>query len=102
MHIEVVERDRSLILRVEGELDIATAPSLDTQLERAQMLDVTTIVVDLDEVGFIDSSGLEVLIRHAALSSSDGGRLRLTKGSAQAQRLFELTGTSDRLPFIES
>jgi anti-anti-sigma factor len=59
------------------------------------------IVVDLDEVGFIDSSGLHVLLRHAASSSRDGARLRLTKGSQQAQHLFTLTGAIDHLPFVD-
>jgi anti-anti-sigma factor len=74
---------------------------LDEQLEHAAESNATLIVVDLDEVGFIDSSGLHVLLRHATRSSQDGRRLRLTRGSQQAQRLFRLTGTIDRLPFVD-
>ncbi len=102
MRIDVVECDGSRILRVEGEIDIASAPLLEAELERAQGSDAETIVVDLDEVDFIDSTGLHVLIRHSALSSQNGGRLRLTEGSKQVQRLFRLTGTTDHLPFLSA
>jgi anti-anti-sigma factor len=102
LQIDVVECDGSLTLRVEGEIDIATAPLLEEELERAQGSDAETIVVDLDQVDFIDSTGLHVLIRHSALSSQNGGRLRLTEGSKQVQRLFRLTGTMDHLPFLKT
>lgn len=100
MNIDVVERDGSLILIVDGDIDLGTAPMLDQELAQAQAGDHATIVVDLDQVSFIDSTGLHVLLKHAALSSQNGNRLRLTRGSAQVQRLFELTGTSDHLPFL--
>jgi anti-sigma B factor antagonist len=100
LNVDVVERDGSLILIVDGEIDIGTAPMLDQELARAQAGDQATVVVDLDQVSFIDSTGLHVLIKHATISSQNGNWLRLTHGSPQVQRLFELTGTSDHLPFL--
>lgn len=97
--IDTVERGDSLVLRVEGELDISTAHLLDEALVRAQDTDAARIVVDLIAVSFIDSTGLHVLIKHA-LADESRGRIRLTKGSPQAQRLFELTGALDYLPFV--
>jgi anti-sigma B factor antagonist len=96
--IQVVEHDHTLILRVSGELDLSTAPLLDEQLERADAADVTSVLVDLDQVEFIDSSGLQVLIARVA-SNSNGKRYSLTRGSRQVRRLFEVAGVMDRLPF---
>jgi anti-anti-sigma factor len=95
--IDTVGRDGSLVLVVEGELDIATSHLLDEALERAVSTDALSIVIDLGAVSFIDSTGLHVLIRHAQESRP---RIRLTKGSAQVQRLFELSGALDYLPFV--
>jgi anti-anti-sigma factor len=97
--IDTVERGGSLVLVVHGELDIATSPLLDEALVRALDTDATRIVVDLLAVSFIDSTGLHVLIKHAR---PEGGqaRVRLTKGSPQTRRLFELTGAFDFLPFL--
>ena len=99
LRIDAVERGASLVLVVEGEVDITTSHLLDEALERAQATDATSIVVDLLAVSFIDSTGLHVLIKHAGAADSPR-RIRLTKGSPQAQRLFELSGAIDYLPFV--
>ncbi len=98
-NIETFQRDVSLFIVVEGELDLSTASRLDEELARAKASDVATIVVDLDRVDFIDSSGLQVLIKHA-YDQEQRKRICLTKGSPQAQRLFQITGALDRLPFV--
>jgi anti-sigma B factor antagonist len=97
-NIEIVEQPGSLTLVVAGELDISTARLLDDELARAKATDAASIVVDLDRIEFIDSSGLHVLIKHA-YRGQKCQRVRLTKGSPRVQRLFELTGALDRLPF---
>jgi anti-anti-sigma factor len=99
LRIDTVGRDGSLVLVVEGELDIATSPWLDEALVRARETSAARIVVDLHAVSFIDSTGLQVLIKHAR---GEGGRapVLLTEGSPQAQRLFELSGALDYLPFV--
>jgi anti-anti-sigma factor len=96
LRIDTVARDGSLVLVVAGELDISTSHLLDDALARALRAGALSIVVDLLAVSFIDSTGLHVLIRHAQESRP---RIHLTKGSAQVQRLFELTGALDYLPF---
>jgi anti-sigma B factor antagonist len=99
LKIDTVGRDGSLVVVVQGELDIATAPWLDDALTEARATQAARIVVDLQAVSFIDSSGLRVLIKHAH-TDGPGARVRLTKGSPQAQRVFELSGTLDYLPFV--
>lgn len=99
LRIDTVERSGSLVLVVEGELEITTSPLLDKALVRARGTDATRIVVDLDAVSFIDSTGLHVLIRHTD-SDDSRPRIHLTKGSPQVQRLFELSGAADFLPFV--
>jgi anti-anti-sigma factor len=98
LRIDTVERDGSLVLVVQGELDIATSYLLDEALARARATDATRILVDLLAVSFIDSTALHVLIRHAR--TEDGrARVRLTQGSPQTQRVFELSGAMEYLPF---
>jgi anti-sigma B factor antagonist len=99
LRIDTVERDGTLVLVLQGELDIVSSHLLDEALVRAQSKDATMIVVDLQAVSFIDSSGLHVLVRHASAEESRH-RLRLTKGSTQVQRLFRLSGALDYLPFV--
>jgi anti-sigma B factor antagonist len=83
-----------------GELDLATAPVLESAFEAAlRDHDAEMIVVDLTELSFIDSSGIHLLIRmHGACADLD--RLRVINGSRPVERLLDLTGVRAHLPII--
>jgi anti-sigma B factor antagonist len=76
-----------------GELDMSTVPELDHHLGVCQADGATAIVVDLRDLGFVDSSGLHAFVRARTDAQANGHRLRLIGASRAAQRLFELTGT---------
>jgi anti-sigma B factor antagonist len=95
--IEVGECDGALIVRVMGELDLATSPLLHERLTLAEVTDAAKLRVDLDQVEFMDSTGLHVLLEHVLVGN--GTRYSLTRGSPQVRQLFETTGLADRLPF---
>lgn len=81
---------------VSGEVDAATSDTL-----RAAIFDVieggqTSVVVDMSEVSFIDSSGLRVLIGGYKAADSAGGRLRVGSPSESVVRLLEITGQYER------
>jgi len=85
-----------------GELDIATSPVLAEAFEAVfSDGDAEMIVVDLTQLGFIDSSGLHVLLdMHAACEHAD--RLRVINGSGAVERLFDIAGVRPILPIITS
>jgi anti-sigma B factor antagonist len=97
--IETVRRGDEIVFVVEGEIDIATAPLLEERLSSPDVASARTVIVDLDRVTFMDSTGLRVLVSHA-LSETNGNRLQLTRGSPQVQRLFAVSGMLDHLPFV--
>jgi anti-sigma B factor antagonist len=99
LEIEIIERDDAVALMVVGEIDIATAPLLEQRLREAEAADAARLIVDLDRVSFMDSTGLQVLVAHA-MSETNGRRIRLTKGSPQVQRLFTVSGMAEHLPFV--
>jgi anti-sigma B factor antagonist len=76
-----------------GELDMATAPILSDQLTAVEQRGSRTIVLDLRDLRFIDSSGLHVLVSAYRRSEMDGHRLLLVGANPSARRLFEMTGT---------
>jgi anti-sigma B factor antagonist len=99
LHIDIAQRNGATVLRVLGEVDLVTAPILDQQISAVAAGDAATIVVDLDDVSFMDSSGLQVLLAHV-LSDQNGSRIRLTRGSPQVVRLFTVSGMLEQLPFV--
>jgi anti-sigma B factor antagonist len=98
-NIEVVDRYDAVVLIVEGELDLTTSHLLEERLAAAEDTDAPLVIVDLDRVSFMDSSGLRVLVARAA---PNGDRVRLTRGSRQVRRLFEVAGMSERFSFVSS
>ena len=99
LHIDIAQRDGATVLSVRGEVDLATAPILDKQISAVEAENPAEIIVDLDQVTFMDSSGLQVLLAHI-LAAQNGNRIRLTRGSPQVTRLFTVSGMLDQLPFI--
>ena len=87
------------ILTVQGEIDIATVDTLRARLtEVCERRDVT---VDLRRVNFLDCLGLALLLEQHERSARRGLRVDFVQGPPAVRRLFELTGTLDRLSFVE-
>jgi anti-sigma B factor antagonist len=83
-----------------GELDIATAGTLERTLLEAEHGDAETIVLDLSGLEFIDSTGLRLVIDANERCGGPGGRLRLIAGAPAVERLLDLVGLRERLPLI--
>jgi anti-sigma B factor antagonist len=104
--LEIDERvsERRCTLILGGELDIASAPVLHAAVSR--ICEYATagaqITLDLSGLIFIDSTGLAEIILTSQLCDRDGFGLTVVPGPRAVQRLFELTGLMDALPFAES
>jgi len=95
--------EHTSVLNVEGELDLAAAPSLKWALADVTQAGATQLVVDLSRVTFIDSTALGVLVgAHRSLSA--GARLAIACRHPDVLNIFELTGldaTFDIFPTFE-
>jgi anti-anti-sigma factor len=89
-------------VRLLGEMDLSVIGQVDREMLRAESTDAARIVLDLDELEFLDAAGIRLLLHVAARSRSNGGRLSIRRArSAQVQRVIELTGVGDALPFVD-
>ncbi len=95
--IEVHRDGDEVTLTLTGELDPHTAPMLAEELEAAAHDGATSVVLILSGLGFIDSSGLRVLISANRDITDRGGRLVLRSPSETVRRLLEITGLLDHL-----
>ncbi|HEX4009980.1 MAG TPA: STAS domain-containing protein [Solirubrobacteraceae bacterium] len=89
--VDTVRRDDEVVVVLRGEFDLCTAPLLQGVLAGDQVQDARSVLVDLDNVAFMDLSGLRPLVS-LALPARDDFRVTLTAGSSQVQWLLELTG----------
>lgn len=96
------ERDGDVhTVALEGELDLATAPQFEAELERVEATDADAIIVDLSGLTFIDSTGIRSVLAADRRSQSDSNRLTLLRGAAAVQRALEISGVEALLSFAD-
>ena len=99
--VTVSERDASIVVAIDGELDMATAAALRKPILDAIAAGHRHIVVDLTQVTFIDSTGLSVIIgAHKRLQPA--GAIAVATESKMVRRVFDLTGLTEILPMTTS
>ena len=87
----VREQEAWSVLAVSGEIDIATAPSLRERLYALLADGKRQLVVDLDDVGFLDSTALGVLVGVLKRARSEGGDVRIVCTQPRVRKVFEIT-----------
>lgn len=80
-----------MVVAVAGDVDGATAPSLDAALSQVGG-GGQSIVVDLGDLRFIDSTGLNCLVRAANRVRPEGGNVTVRNLRPHVRRLFTIAG----------
>jgi anti-sigma B factor antagonist len=89
------------IVAVAGEVDSATVTRLRESLFELAASG-RTLVVDLDQVSFIDSSGLAALVGAARRAAAHGARLQVVCARPRTRQLFRLTGLDSQVPLART
>jgi anti-sigma B factor antagonist len=100
--VDVSRHGRSAVIAVSGELDLASGPELESELSRISGPATELLVIDLRSLDFMDSTGLSILLQTHQRLTAEGCLLGLVRGTAQVQRLFDLTGVSDRITLVDA
>ena len=92
--IDITQTDATAVVRIVGELDLATAPHLRERLAGLTNSGVRAVTVDLADLDFIDSTGLYVLVSGLRRLRELGGDLGLRSLKPSAMKLFDMAGLS--------
>jgi anti-anti-sigma factor len=84
------DTDHPVVVAVAGELDLETAPEVWDVLAHA-LEDGGLVAIDLSGVTFMDSQGLNLLVRAHKRATFNGGRLVLRAPRPQARKVLQLT-----------
>jgi anti-sigma B factor antagonist len=95
------EGDRTVV-QVTGEVDVYTAPKLREQLVSLVDAGRYDIVVDMDGVEFLDSTGLGVLVGGLKRVRTHDGSLRLVCSQERILKIFRITGLTKVFPIHDS
>jgi anti-sigma B factor antagonist len=84
---------QGVMLRVGGEVDLATSPQLHAKLtDLVEVGQAGSVIVDLTPVAFMDSTGLSVLLAAHKRAQADGHSIRLACPAGPVLRVLRLTG----------
>jgi anti-sigma B factor antagonist len=93
--------DGTVILGFAGELDIATAGAVEAAVDRARAGDLERLVLDLRELEFLDSTGIQAILRADLASREDPFELVVVRGPRAVERLFSLLELHERLTVVD-
>jgi anti-sigma B factor antagonist len=94
--IEVAHKANRVVLSLDGELDMANAPRLQQAID-CEDVNAKTVVLDLQQLTFLDSTGLRVILAARERCQERGQKFAITRGSEQVQRLLSVTGVASHL-----
>jgi anti-sigma B factor antagonist len=80
-------------LTLTGEIDIGARDELLAVIERVIRLGAATLIIDMEGVTFLDSSGVSALIRGRRLADAAGVYYRIANPQPIVRRMLELTGS---------
>lgn len=93
-----VDKNNSLpIVRVKGEIDVYTCTQLNTRLQELIQQDgIHTLVLNLEHIQYIDSTGLGTIAHAAREVQRDNGHIRVVCPKPQVRKIFEISGLTNK------
>lgn len=95
LNVNINKLDGKTMVSVEGEIDAYTAPKLREALLPLAEASNPTLIVNLKNVSYMDSTGLGIFVGLLKAVRSKNGQLNLVELSDRLVRLFSITGLSD-------
>jgi anti-sigma B factor antagonist len=91
LSLEVRREGDVAVVRARGDIDLSTQAKASAALERARR-GSRSLILDLRNVGFMDTSGLRLVIEEQRRAAQTGCRFGVVRGSRKVMRLFEIAG----------
>lgn len=86
------------ILALHGELDLASVEAVRVRIDALRAAG-RAVLLDLDGLRFMDSTGIRLILQAGEDSRRDGWSFAVTRGSAAVQRVLRAASIEDRLPY---
>jgi anti-anti-sigma factor len=102
LQVETRRAEDRVVLHLTGELDLASSSILERALGEAEVTSAPLLVLDLDELKFVDSTGLRVILLAHERAKERGQEFAITPGSPQVQRLLSITSVAEHMRVLAS
>jgi anti-sigma B factor antagonist len=98
--VDVSRQGTTSTIALSGECDLVQQERLRTAIREVLAARPECVVLDLSNLSFIDSTGIQVVIELSRAVARDGLHLVVFPGARQVQRMFELCGLTSRVRFV--
>jgi len=102
MQIATTPGSDRYVITVSGEVDLASSPDLDAAIIAAIESGSSSLVIDLADVSFMDSSGLGVIVRGLKRCREADKDLDLVITNERVLKVFGITGLDQVIPIHDS
>jgi anti-anti-sigma factor len=99
--VERQSADDRVRIVVRGELDVETGAGLREELRAVESTAPATLVLDLRDVSFFDSTGLQIVLDAEVRAREQGRTLVVLPGDGEPLRILQLAEVADRLTLEE-
>lgn len=90
MEVRVEQRDTTTIVAPEGDVDLSCSRDLQTYMREVFAKKPERVIVDLDGVPYMDSSGVATLVEGMQIARKQGVALVLCRLQTRVQSIFEI------------
>ncbi|MDX6669582.1 MAG: anti-sigma factor antagonist [Solirubrobacteraceae bacterium] len=94
-------RDENVLVRIRGDFDVQVAARATDALTELEARAPSSLVIDLRDVSFMDSSGMAVIASAHARATAVGRRFAVVAPPAGVRHAFEVSGLADVVPVVE-
>jgi anti-sigma B factor antagonist len=98
--VDVHRQGGAAVVAPVGEIDVATVDAVRDRLRECET-GVSTLVLDLRGVGFMDTSGLQLVFEAQRRAAEAGFEFFVVRGSRQLHRLFQIAGLEQTLQLLD-
>jgi anti-sigma B factor antagonist len=98
LELETTQRDGVAVLTLRGEIDVYTAPRMRQAIVDLVDAGSLNIVVDMEKVDFLDSTGLGVLVEGLKRVRTRNGNLSIVVTQDKILKIFDITGLNKAFP----
>lgn len=102
MEITQEKKGNINVVKVQGRLDASTSAKLEEALNEFSSQDKVRVLVDCQELEYISSAGLRVLLAAAKDFQKRNGKIFLSSLNANVKQVFEISGFTSIFPIYES
>jgi len=94
--VEIEEKNEYPIIHIKGEVDVYTCPELKQKLKEVTDLKKEHLILDLENLQYIDSTGLGTIAHTAQHIESFNGHVHVICNKPQIKKIFEFSGLQEK------